>query len=47
MQHFERILADISDIKDDPGIMDDPDQWEDMEFTDDKGEITYYVIEEN
>ena len=29
---YEVLLADISDIKDDPGIMDDSDQWEDEDF---------------
>ena len=29
---YEVLLADISDIADDSGIMDDFDQWEDEEF---------------
>lgn len=29
---YEVLIADISDIADDPGIMDDPDQWEEEDF---------------
>ena len=45
MAHYVQVLADISDIKNDPSFSEDPDQWEDMEFTDDIGEIIYYVME--
>lgn len=38
------LIADISDIKDDPGIMGDPDQWEDEEFWVTDGH--YYVIQD-
>lgn len=43
--HFAEVLADISDIMCDPAYREDPDQWEDMEFTDHIGEIVYYVME--
>lgn len=29
---YETLLADIKDIKDDPGIMEDSDMWEDETF---------------
>jgi len=44
MSEFETLLADISDIKDDPGIMDDPDQWEDEEFWIEDGH--FYILED-
>jgi len=43
--HFGQVISDIRTILEDPGIMYDPDQWEDKEFTDNYGEIVYYVVE--
>lgn len=43
--HFAQVLDDISGIMCDPGIMDDPDQWEDMSFHDELGEIEYFVVQ--
>lgn len=31
-EEYVTLLADIQDISHDPGIMDDPDQWEDEDF---------------
>lgn len=43
--HYAQVLADISGTMDDPGIMDDSDQWEDMSFHDEIGEIEYWVVQ--
>lgn len=40
---YEAVGGEISDIKDDPGIMDDPDQWEEMEFY--GPSITLWIVE--
>lgn len=40
------LMMDIKDIKDDPGIRYDPDQWEDEEFPIDNGNIEYFVIQD-
>lgn len=45
--HYEQVMEDISETMNNSDIMDDPDQWEDMEFTDNIGEITYYVTFED
>jgi len=45
ISHYEQVLAEIRTILSDPAYAEDPDQWEDMEFTDDIGEIVYYLIE--
>jgi hypothetical protein len=46
-EHFVQVLADIRLIKDDLfGIWADPDQWEDMTFHDEIGEIEYYVVQD-
>lgn len=44
---YEQLLIDISDIMDDPGIMDDPDQWEDQTFTFQIGDfsVDYWIVE--
>jgi len=34
MDNWSALEADIRDIHDDPGIMNDPDQWEDTTFND-------------
>lgn len=41
---YECLLADVQDISHDPGIMDDPDQWEDEDFV--GGSITFYVFQD-
>jgi hypothetical protein len=43
-EEWQTLIADISDIKDDPGIMDDPDQWEDEEFWVNDGH--YYITQD-
>lgn len=45
VDHFDHVLGEIRMVKDDPGIRYDPDQWEDLAFTDDIGEIEYFVVE--
>jgi hypothetical protein len=42
MYGLEVMLADILDIKDDAGIMEDPDQWEDWDFF--GPEVTYWIV---
>lgn len=43
--YYEPILAEIRTYRDDPGFVDDPDMWEDLEFPDEYGCIVFYVIE--
>jgi hypothetical protein len=43
MYQLEMMLAVILDINNDPGIMDDLDQWEDMDFF--GPEVTYWIVE--
>lgn len=43
--HYAAVLSDISDIMLDPAYREDPDQWEDMAFHDEMGEIEYYVTQ--
>jgi len=38
------VIKDIQDILKDPGIMDDPDQWEDKEFWVEDGH--FYIFED-
>lgn len=46
VEECETLIADIDDIRKDPGIMDDPDQWEDMDFpTDRENNLTFWVVE--
>ena len=42
-KEYETVFADIKDISRDPGIMDDPDQWEDLEFYTESG--YFYIVE--
>lgn len=42
MDNWSILEAGIRDIHDDPGIMDDPDQWEDASFYDQYG-TEFYV----
>lgn len=42
-EEYEVCLADINDIYNDPGIMTDPDQWEDLDFYVENGH--FYVFE--
>lgn len=44
MENWSVLEADIRDIHDDPGIMGDADQWEDLTFTDQYG--TEFYIQE-
>jgi hypothetical protein len=44
LECWQALEADIRDIHDDPGIMDDPDMWEDETFTDIYG--TEFYIQE-
>lgn len=45
MSEYETLLVDMKLIKDDPGIRNDPDQWEDEEFWDNSGELNFFVFE--
>lgn len=40
--HFEQVIANIRIVADDPAYVD-PDLCEDLDFTDEIGEINYYV----
>lgn len=40
---WELLVADIKDLLDDPGIMDDPDSWEDEDFY--GPAITIWIVE--
>jgi len=42
---YEGVLADINVIRNDPGIRYDPDQWEEMDFYNKSGDLTYFVTE--
>jgi hypothetical protein len=42
---FDQIISDIDLILHDPGITEDPDQWEDQEFYALDGAITFYLID--
>lgn len=41
MDNWSKLEADIRDIHDDPGIMSDPDMWEDTTFYDQYGTEFY------
>lgn len=41
---YDQVLDEIRTIRDDVAFAEDPDQWEDMEFTDKIGEICFYVM---
>lgn len=45
IDHFEQVLGEIRTIRDDEVFWSDPDQWEDMSFTDEIGEIEYFITE--
>jgi hypothetical protein len=43
MSEWNETISNINDICSDTGIMDDPDQWEDMEFNTPIGE--YWIVQ--
>lgn len=46
-EECETLIADIDDIRKDPGIMDDSDQWEDMDFpTDREDNLNLWIFED-
>lgn len=43
-EEYQTLLADIQDISQDSGIMDDPDQWEDEDFW--YATITFWITQD-
>lgn len=43
---YEEIISSIRTIADDPAYREDPDQWEDMDFFDESGNINLWVVED-
>jgi hypothetical protein len=43
-EEYDTLIDEISEIVDDPGFMEDPDQWEDFEFAG-PNFTTWYIYE--